>query len=253
MRVSRLARLGWDVRAALLLAAGCVKETRPVPVLQATQATTEDSGGSAARRRRAHPRSGHAEGSRGRPGADGQEAHLPGDPPGRGALHRDAAARHARGHRPLGHGARRAGDREFLRPHGRRQDPRIERRVPQARGHGARRDRQGLDRGEGIRGPRRHARLPRQLHRGPRSRSRTSTSRSRTTCSRRATCEARRRAREHPPRQRDALRRGLRAGRLQPVPRAEQEDRRVQGAAPAGRGRRAGASASSRSASATTA
>ena len=167
MRVSRLARLG-GLFAGALLAAGCVKETRPVPVLQATQATAEVPDGTAPRRRRAHPRSGHPAGSRGRPGADGQEAHLPGDPPGRGALHGDAAARHARGHRPLGHGARRAGDRQFLRPHGRRQDPRVERRLPQARGHGARRDRQGLDRGEGVRGPRRHARLPRQLHRGPR-------------------------------------------------------------------------------------
>ena len=50
----------------------------------------------------------------------------------------------------------------------------------------------------------------------------------------------RRRAREHPPRERAALRRRLRAGRVPRVPRAEQEDRRVQGAAPAGRGRRAG-------------
>ena len=49
------------------------------------------------------------------------------------------------------------------------------------------------------------------------------------------------RGREHPQGQRDAFRRGLRAGRLQPVPRAEQEDGRVQGAAPAGGGRRAGA------------
>ena len=32
----------WDgLSAGLLAAAGCVKETRPVPVLQATQATTE--------------------------------------------------------------------------------------------------------------------------------------------------------------------------------------------------------------------
>jgi hypothetical protein len=40
MRMSRLALLG-GVFAGALLAAGCVKETRPVPVLQATQATVE--------------------------------------------------------------------------------------------------------------------------------------------------------------------------------------------------------------------
>ena len=40
MRVSRLALLG-GMFAGALLATGCVKETRPVPVLQATQATVE--------------------------------------------------------------------------------------------------------------------------------------------------------------------------------------------------------------------
>ena len=40
MRVRRLAILG-GMFAGALLAAGCVKETRPVPVLQATQATVE--------------------------------------------------------------------------------------------------------------------------------------------------------------------------------------------------------------------
>ena len=40
MRMSRLALLG-GMFASALLAAGCVKETRPVPVLQATQATAE--------------------------------------------------------------------------------------------------------------------------------------------------------------------------------------------------------------------
>ena len=40
MRVSRLTLLG-GMFAGALLAAGCVKETRPVPVLQATQATAE--------------------------------------------------------------------------------------------------------------------------------------------------------------------------------------------------------------------
>jgi hypothetical protein len=40
MRLSRLTAL-FAICASALLAAGCVKETRPVPVMQATQATTE--------------------------------------------------------------------------------------------------------------------------------------------------------------------------------------------------------------------
>ena len=40
MRLSRITSLGL-LFAGLLAAAGCVKETRPLPVLQATQATTE--------------------------------------------------------------------------------------------------------------------------------------------------------------------------------------------------------------------
>jgi len=40
MHMSRHSAFGW-IFAAALLAAGCVKETRPLPVLQATQATTE--------------------------------------------------------------------------------------------------------------------------------------------------------------------------------------------------------------------
>ena len=40
MGMNRIAALGW-VFAAALVAAGCVKETRPLPILQATQATTE--------------------------------------------------------------------------------------------------------------------------------------------------------------------------------------------------------------------
>jgi hypothetical protein len=40
MRVRQFAALGW-VFAVAVAAAGCVKETRPVPVLQATQATAE--------------------------------------------------------------------------------------------------------------------------------------------------------------------------------------------------------------------
>jgi hypothetical protein len=40
MRLNRLAALGW-VFAGALAVTGCVKETRPVPVLQATQATAE--------------------------------------------------------------------------------------------------------------------------------------------------------------------------------------------------------------------
>jgi hypothetical protein len=38
--MNRIASVGW-IFAAALLAAGCVKETRPLPVLQATQATVE--------------------------------------------------------------------------------------------------------------------------------------------------------------------------------------------------------------------
>ena len=42
MLQSRVSSLGWVFATALLAgAAGCVKETRPQPVLQATQATTE--------------------------------------------------------------------------------------------------------------------------------------------------------------------------------------------------------------------
>jgi hypothetical protein len=48
MTGSRIASLGWVFGAALLAGAlplaGCVKETRPLPVLQATQATTEIPG-----------------------------------------------------------------------------------------------------------------------------------------------------------------------------------------------------------------
>ena len=40
MQLSRLSRSGW-IFAVALLAAACVKETRPLPILQATQATTE--------------------------------------------------------------------------------------------------------------------------------------------------------------------------------------------------------------------
>ena len=39
-KLRRITSLGW-IFAAALLASGCVKETRPLPVLQATQATTE--------------------------------------------------------------------------------------------------------------------------------------------------------------------------------------------------------------------
>ena len=39
-KMNRITSLGW-IFAAALLAAGCVKETRPLPVLQATQATAE--------------------------------------------------------------------------------------------------------------------------------------------------------------------------------------------------------------------
>ena len=40
MRLNGLSALG-VIFAGAMLAAGCVKETRPVPVMQATQATTE--------------------------------------------------------------------------------------------------------------------------------------------------------------------------------------------------------------------